>query len=320
MTEQGGRACRVLAQAAGGLLAAGLLSWLAQAAQAAPAADVPTHWVAASREPIPLPYPSAHQLPRTLSIDALTEAEIQEIRRSLYAELKDVPPRRVEGVDGCMAWLYKRHAPSEPWQAFGFAVGGTRGFAAAKINGGLRRSSFNYSISPQSYLSLMLVGRNRPGTQPGRGYAASSMFAAGSGYQALKQAEPAYRDLFDRQVFKKEDPEARQLLFGFSDAVTVADKKMRCTHLKARCRRYVAPVTQPARWHPYHAEDGAEQTIAAGPPMEIAIEDMCPHARDSMVEGLLNSRSGGAEPDMRKHGIKNNSSLLEALQPYATQR
>jgi hypothetical protein len=300
--------------AAAALTSAGLLA-AAMAQTALPRAEPNTTWVAGSREPIPLPYPRTGKLPRRLSIDAFTEAEIRQIKADIYAELKDVPPRRVEGVDGCMAWLYKRHAPTQAWQAFGFAVDGNRGFKAAKINGALRRVSLHYTITPDTYMTLFLYGSHRPSKRPGRGYSTTALQEAGSGYRELKRLEAAQGELEFEMFSKKEDPAARMLHFGQSDAVRISDKKMRCTHLNALCRRYIVPVSKPAYWAPYSSDLAPNENIATEPRLqtELAIEDMCPFGRQGLVEGDINTRSGGAEPGMRKYGIKNNSSLRDAV-------
>ncbi len=58
-------------------------------------------FVPQSSEPIPGPVVTAGQLPETLSLDALTPARVLQVQRKQG-------PHPSEGIDGCMAWLYRR--------------------------------------------------------------------------------------------------------------------------------------------------------------------------------------------------------------------
>jgi hypothetical protein len=300
---------------------------MAQGAPAEPpalrgAGSMRTEFVAATREPIAKPFPTIHNLPKTLSIDPMTDAEIQMVRQEIFDEIKFNPAKRVEGIDGCMHWFFMRHDSRQRWQAFGFAL--SSGGGLAKLNGAMRPAWFSYSIASVSVKGLLGMS-NEPGTKPGAGAMWMHSFEEAASYRELR----AMADAVDSRAHKMNigtlGPDARFLVFGRTKALTISKPEVACTLLHARCRQYVLPVNVAAEWVGSITRNAANMDadhvrdpigMASGLNLEIAIEDMCPFSREALVEGAVNTRAGGAEPGVRKYGIKNNASLKEALMPF----
>ena len=91
-----------------------------------PAAEVsPTLMVDRSAEPIGHPYLDWDRLPKTLSVDPLTDQEIRKLKIELY-----------RGSSNCVAWYYiKRHGQLE---VIGIQANGLSGTGLIKLNGRLR--------------------------------------------------------------------------------------------------------------------------------------------------------------------------------------
>lgn len=109
-------------------------------AMAVQTAAAQTKFVAVSQEAILSPYLTAKSLPKTLSIDAFSEAEIATIRQQIYESIKDNVDRKVDGVNGCMQWFLMRTQSAQAWHAFGFA---SEGASVVKLNGAWRRTWFD---------------------------------------------------------------------------------------------------------------------------------------------------------------------------------
>jgi hypothetical protein len=277
----------------------------------------PTSFVPRSPEVIDTPFMRASMLPTTLSIDALTPAEIAQIRLDLYAELQQTKPWPSEGVDGCMAWFYKRGKPTESWQAFAYAVGGrSNANGAVKLNGALRPTRFHYDIPSDSERGFFGM-KSKPGPGPGNGSAWISVFHARTSYRDMAQHRAADGALSDRLNIDQAEPEARVLRLLNTSSLRVLDPKMRCTDLKTQCRRYVLALDRPTVWQTIWSREEQPIALAVGAPLEIAIEDMCPFARTAMVEGAINTRIGGAEPDMKKYGLRRVEALRDVLKRHA---
>jgi hypothetical protein len=280
-----------------------------------------TEFVAATLEPIPKPFPTIHNLPKTLSIDPMTDAEIQLIRQQIFEEIEFKVPKRVQGIDGCMHWFFIRHDPRQRWQAFGFAL---RNSGMAKMNGALRPAWFSYSIASEPVKSLF-GALDGPGTKPGGGATWMHTFEEKASFRELRATSESDGDRANRMNIGALGPDARYLTFGRTSALTVNKPEISCTLLRARCRQYVFPVNKvpewvgsitrnAANWDADHIHEPID--VARGLKLEIAIEDMCPFSQEALVEGPVNTRSGGAEPGVRKYGLGKNASLKEALRPY----
>ncbi len=287
---------------------------------------VRTEFVPATHEAIPEPFPTIHNLPKALSIDPMTDAEIQLIRQQIFEVIELKTPRRVEGIDGCMQWFFMRHDPKQRWQAFGFAERES-GVAMAKLNGAMRATVFSYSIASEPVRSLLSVLGTLygPGTKPGGGGMWMQSFAGKTSIRELRATSEADRSRAHDMGMGILGPDARYLTFGRTNVLKVSRPEAACTLLRARCRQYVFPVNGAAEWigsimrNPANVDaDHFHEPIdmARGLKLEIAIEDMCPFSRDALVESAVNTRVGGAEPGVRKYGIRNNASLKEALAPY----
>jgi len=288
------------------------LVWLSVCSAAAP-----TQFVASGGEPIKTPFVRSSALPATLSLDALTPAEIRQIRLDLYAELQQTAPWPVEGIDGCMAWFYVRASARAPWQAVGFAVDGPSGNnAALKLNGSLRPAHFHYRI-PTDTERGFYGAKSKPGLGPGRGSARIVVFQPRTSYRELAQQRAADQALGDRLDLDRVEPEARSLSLLGTASLRVQEAKMPCTDLKTSCRRYVSALDQTMVWKALVS--GEEQVIAraADAPAELAIEDMCPFSRKGMVDDAMNTRIGGAEPDMKKYGFRRVEPLRVVLKRHA---
>ena len=295
-------------------LALGTLSlvWLSVCSAAAP-----TQFVASGGEPIKIPFVRASALPTTLSLDALTPGEIRQIRLDLYAELQQTAPWPVEGIDGCMAWFYVRASALAPWQAVGFAVDGPSGNnAALKLNGSLRSARFHYRI-PTDTERGFFGAKSKPGLGPGRGSARIVVFQPRASYRELAQERAADQALGDRLDQDRVEPEARSLNLLGTASLRVQEAKMPCTDLKTSCRRYVAVLDQPMVWKALGSAEEQRVAPASGAPAELAIEDMCPFSRKGMVDDAMNTRIGGAEPDMKKYGFRRVEPLRVVLKRHA---
>jgi len=307
-----------------GVCAAWLLAGVAYGAEpeahaSASSDSARTRFVQASSEPIAAPLPTLQTVPTTLSIDAFTPAEILQIQRDLYDEFAAREEHRAEGIDGCMQWLFMRRGAQQPWQAFGMSMY-RNGTGIAKINGALRRARFSYSIAPTA--SSGLFGSTYgAGKGPGGGSAMIESFTPRASYRLWRDAETADAQWLHQVSQGELTSQLATLWFGKTAALKIDDQNRACTHLKARCRRYVFPVSPDPYWsmvvkpEPPTPRDQAI-TAGAGYPVEMAIEDMCPFSRQAMVEGPINTRLGGAEPGVRRYGIQNNASLKAALRPY----
>ena len=300
------------------------LDWALAAAPESSATAMPlaarTQFVQATTEPIAAPFPTPQNLPNTLSIDALTAAEIRQLQRDIYAEIKGKEDRRIEGIDGCMQWLFFRTNAAHPWQAFGISMPGKMA-GLAKINGALRRTEYIYSITAHSHRTIIGMVHG-PGKALGGGHAVVGSFSPKSSYNQWLLDDRA-DDILSGKFSRGELPSVMATLdFGRTNALTIEGRNVPCSHVEARCRRYFYPVNKMAEWWFSDGQQGLPRLPHEPIPMvdgltyEMAIEDMCPFSRLGLVEGPINTRAGGAEPGVKKYGINNNASLKAALRPY----
>lgn len=294
------------------------------ASQAQHPTSAPTTFVLSSKEEIPAPFPTKQTLPATLSIDAFTPEEIQRIRQDVYDSIQtqDETPR--EGVAGCMQWVFFRTEPKAPWLAFGMVGAGRANNGMAKLNGRYFSVYFDYTIDKQERRGLMgtLFG-DTAGKGPGHGRTWVKTFVPKKSYAQWLMDEQHDQRLASEFFREEAVAGLARLEFGRTSQLIIEAADTPCTHLKARCRRYVLPVTEEARWWlSGPKKDGRSISIpvglAPGIQYEVAIEDMCPFGRNALVERSINTRMGGAEPGVRDHGLKNNASLKAALRPYVS--
>jgi hypothetical protein len=243
----------VLRQASLACLAIGLSvcgSLWAQATAPANLGQPLTRLVEASTEAIAEPFPSVDALPKTISFDAMTEAEIQQWRQDVFDY-----NLRVSGGIKCMRWFFLREGKDKPWKTIG-------AFTFIKVNGAYRNVIATYSIEPGK--SRWITGKQVPGKEPGRGSATVWYFNKKQSFAQI-QRETEDRDLnvYDKTTENKEsavagaffaddaNPKLRKLTFGSTRELRISDKKMPCTHVKATCRRFSFPFTN-AYWEgPY---------------------------------------------------------------------
>jgi hypothetical protein len=279
-----------------------------------------TTLVEASTESIAAPYPTKDDLPKTISFDAMTEMEMQQWRQDMFDWNIRVSGGRVGGGSSCTQWYLLRLEPNKPWKTIG--VGGLM-----KINGMFRTVQMSYAIEPGK--SRWVAGKQAPGKEPGTGIGYVEIF---------KKNQTSFIEKLNEQEFdKKTGPEtstynktsaviqsfrrgelganARGFYFGSTALLTISDKKMKCTHVKAHCRRYVFPFTN-GSWRGLQNE--LRESISFPPEVsyEMAIEDMCPFDRGGLVQREINTRLGGPGPGVRNYGLPNNTHLTDAIRPY----
>lgn len=295
---------------------------LQPAAEAPAAAFWLTRWVTQSQVPIAAPVVTSRTLPETLSFDALTDGEIQAIRQDLYDRVKNTPlidpMRHVAGADGCMQWVFQRWGRDQAWRAVGFQADG--GWGLIKLNGALRRVSFDYTIN---YDLNELIGKGRVRVESSAGLSTIWTFTPQASFaqaSASAQSDHALRLAGFRGAHGSR---FRWLSFGWTKAVAIVQRDAPCSLLKARCRRYEFEATQAAQWlgmQRVEAPDGAyyEEPVAAiaDAPLAFAIEDMCPFAQAAMVERQY-SRMTGRGSLIKGYGLPGNAPLRDALRPYA---
>ncbi len=284
-----------------------------------------TKFVLSSQEPILSPYPRADNLPATLSIDAFTPQEIRQIQQDVYDSIKSLDQRPHEGVAGCMKWLFFRTEPKAPWRAFGVVGAGQIARGMAKINGRFYPAGFHYSIDPKHRSGLVgaLFGATA-GKGPGRGRSSVNTFVPKQSF-AQFLADKSNDDKLAYEINSgARRPSEFRLAFGDTRNLVVESADGQCSHLKARCRRYVFQSNLKPKWFGSRQPDEKSSvelpiSVPANIKYEMAIEDMCPFGPGALVEPPINARSGGAEPGVRKFGLPDNASLKAALRPYVSE-
>ena len=93
------------------------------------------------------------------------------------------------------------------------------------------------------------------------------------------------------------------------------NKKMQCSLMNAKCRRYVATV-QSVQWQAELPDKRVTLPISGGDGFQIAIEDMCPWRRSGLVETNFRSRIWGEQSGVVSHGFPKNPSLIKALESF----
>lgn len=317
---------------AGGVLAA-LVLWLLLPLGA---------WAAPEPEPVQAPsvalvrqssvrlntdFLDIKRMPATLSIDPLTPAEILDIQRSIHAHSLRYGPNITDSwmrsSEACMQWLFVRHAASEPWRAVGTKGGGN--VAVLKVNGQMRHAlSARYTIEHGSEKGSGLF-RNTlievPGSGPGQGAVRLTALKSFSSYVEGQQQVEAVGSLFRASMDQKPIGQVFELVVLFTKDLRVETAEMPCTHMAARCRRYVGSFGQNDYYQffsPDPRPDAGRRriAIAGSGRAELAIEDMCPFAFAAMVQRPLNQRLAGGS-GLEQYSIKGNPGLPGALAPYA---
>lgn len=268
-------------------------------------------------------YQDRSKLPPEISIDALSAAEVASVKQGILSYLRQNPPGRAEGIDGCMQWLFLRHGPQERWAAVGYSLPLFK-LGAVKINGALRRASLNFGITPiVEDLGWFRGTASFPGTAPGQGGISVTTLADRSDFaQWLAQMKNDGEDAM--RYFRGQAPKTHWALrLASVSHLVVEAPKVRCTLMAAQCRRYVSRVDDDAKWQPSGAspEVGSLRSSVAPEPIplapglrtEIAIEDMCPFSRQGLVEGPINTRAHPVERGIDAFGIPGNPSLAAAL-------
>lgn len=287
-------------------------------AMAVQTAAAQTKFVAVSQEAILSPYLTAKSLPKTLSIDAFSEAEIATIRQQIYESIKDNVDRKVDGVNGCMQWFLMRTQSAQAWHAFGFA---SEGASVVKLNGAWRRTDFNYQVVPEviDRSNSMLRGR---GKFPSSGGSIITVFQPKQSHMQLLSDYKEDDKISGKLLRNEFEPDARYLWLLATDDLVIQSLNVPCSYLKAQCRRYHFTVNRPAQWWgrapANNAYGGFTETISVSPELktEVIVEDMCPFTRFGIVEGSINTRTRSAEAGVKAYGIPNNASLKAALRPY----
>lgn len=302
----------------------------AQAASPAPGASAGapaatfwrTRWAVQSHEPITTPVVTSRTLPATLSIDALTDAEIQTIRQDIYDRVKYTPPidplTHVAGADGCMQWVYQRWGRDQPWRTVGFRFNGGKGLI--KLNGALRWIDFRYGIG---YDLNDLVLKKRVRVVGSGGDADMETFTPYPSYAQAIASAASEAALQEALRVGEHGSRVRRLWFGSSNAIAIVQHDAPCSLLRARCRRYEFEATGPAHWQgfqraeaPYGAIVQSEPVAPiADTPLGFAVEDMCPFAEAAMIERQY-SRMSGRSSFVKPYGLPGNASLRDALRPY----
>ena len=256
-----------------------------------------------STEEIPIPFPTKDNLPRTISFDALTDQEVQMIRQDIYNH-PQFAEERAGKVDltrpNCMQWMFKKGLGKNIWEPIGFFVSGDQGLL--NINGKLRNISFAIDFNPDH-------------SNPGLGGGLYAMtFIAFKNYSDLKENSEK-----DRAVALKnysENRNAKLWTIGVNNKkLVVMNKKMQCSLMNAKCRRYVATV-QSVQWQAELPDKRVTLPISGGDGFQIAIEDMCPWRRSGLVETNFRSRIWGEQSGVVSHGFPKNPSLIKALESF----
>ncbi len=282
-----------------------------------------TQFVGSTSEPIAEPFVDSRSLPRQLSIDPLSENEIQSIRESIYRRVKDTPPidpvRHVAGADGCMQWVFQRPAPNAPWRTVGYKFADVG--MLIKMNGHMRRVRDDIDIhyDVQAYASFGRLAHEawRDGAE-----LSITVFTQRDDPDEAARTSAADRQVLDDASFKRNGKRTRILRFGGSRTISIASSKAACSLMKAHCRRYEYTVDAPSSWWTWygiepHDGDFVRDPVAAlqPGPMALAYEDMCPFARDALVE-RMRMRGGGSGGSVKSFGLPGNASLRDALRPY----
>lgn len=269
------------------------------------AASPPTVLGREQGDPIELALPVRNALPRRISIDALTQAEVDRFRQEIYNPSYAQTPRGPGYIPECMQWLFKRKSKSHIIQPVVFALDGNP--STIKINGILRpiflSSSHLSELKLKQDISLRIIS-----------------FRAISGPVDL--LENRELPLKDYDEWASDQSRSLAMLDVTFKGVSVETRKTPCTYLKADCRRYVAPI-QAMDWifHPRLPTDdfnsiGERVAISVPNEIELLIEDMCPYHRVALAEKGHNTRLIGERPGIKKYGFPKNPELMDALKPY----
>ena len=249
-------------------------------------------FVPQSSELIPGPVVTAEHLPGTLSLDALTPAEVGAIRAEVLQVQRKQGPHPSEGIEGCMAWLYRRSQPGAPWQPFGFVV--DKSWMAVKLNGQLRQADHFYYAWPAQDQPAFLGMKSVPTAGPGHGAASITDFTPIQGFADLLSRAEAHEVIDSRVVRDRAEPDTRSLEFLNTASIKVERSRMRCTDLQTHCRRYVFTLDKPTAWSGWSPRVSEPIALAATAPLEIAVEDMCPFSRRGFIQQARNTRVSGA--------------------------
>lgn len=282
-----------------------------------------TRLVETSTAPIDEPFPTVNNLPKTISFDSMSEAEMQQWHQEMFDYNIRVSAGRSGGGTSCTQWYLLRLGQNQPWKTVG--VGGL-----IKINGIFRSVVMDYSIDAGK--SIWVSGKQVPGKEPGSGGGFVNAFKKKqtSFAQELnkytdgdKNVPSSSTDLNDSKItrsFLNGDfgSEVRQLIFGQTEKLTVLEKKMKCSNVNANCRRYIFPFVN-ASWRGFRNDAREPISFPLNASYEMAIEDMCPFDRGALVQREINTRLGGPGPGVRSYGFPKNTHLTESIRPYLEQ-
>ena len=278
-----------------------------------------------SKERIVGDFLNVKKLPKTISVDPLTPAEILDIQRQIYKGVminqSDVNDSWMRAPGACMQWIFLRHQPHEPWQTV--AARGGWPLEMLKVSGAFWLAAIEYRIPHVSKTSgrVIQTTQEEPGPGPGTGGLLGVMRG---NFSSPTDALARYLD-----VERAQSKASRDRLPGFifrlrllnTEDLRVADKEVPCTHLAARCRRYVGKVERRS-FYAYlpEAKELPERygLVELDPRLntEVAVEDMCPFAYMSLVQRPLNQRLSGGS-GLADYSIKGNPGLPGALRPFA---
>lgn len=302
-----------------------LFAVLMPSAHAGTASTVRTWIVPASAAKVPPTVQNTVSLPSEISLDELLAAEVAQFKQGILNDLGEARLPRVDGIAGCMQWLFVRHTPQGRWMPVGFSLPHYAA-GAIKLNGALRSAKFIFDIAPHSRNAGRWVGElMEPGRRPGEGAVTVTSFAPRGDFSAWKSALPEVRKATLDGLGGTAMLGQRILHLAPVSKLRVADPSMRCSLMAAQCRRYVSSVDDAAEWRgPIEAPAGAgsptqttAEPVRLSKPlaaMELAIEDMCAFSRLALVERPLNTRVDPVEVGIGRFGFAGNADLKSALQ------
>jgi hypothetical protein len=261
-----------------------------------------TKLVLSSIDLIEVPYPSVENLPISISLDTLTDGEVQKIRQDVYNTPTDV-------ID-CMQWVFIRDGQIKSWRTIGALIQHT---GIIKINGKFRQTTLLYNISTKRGF----LGLQSPGNGLGKGVSYVNDFQIVNDFSEFISSVRTGADSSAGKLLRGElDAKFRTLNFAKTDQLVIENSKTECTYLKAKCRRYTFPLTS-AEWVGYSGEKTTKEPIMvqSNLNLEMAIEDMCPYKHSAAVESSINSRLGQSY-GVQRYGFPSNPTLKKALEPY----
>jgi len=256
-----------------GLTGAAVYAVAAETAKAKLAA--PTVLVERSVEPIPTSL-SWETLPKTLSLDAFSPAEIKALKEELYAQAYDKASRT--GSIRCLGWLYQRSG--KEMGLVGMQVHGMRGYGITKLNGKYRPALVLGGIFMPQFQEIADLRAAELMRRNTRNWSGWYLSVGGVKRVAARDGECTF--LAAR---------CRRYEFEGADFIWIDQKDT---------------ALYPKRFHI------ANQTSR---PIEFVVEDMCPATGEGLMEDAKIGRLGEFGDDLSAlvSGIFFNRSLKDAL-------